>query len=346
MREAGIGWPPLNVVSSVAGALSAAFLACAFQQQLMASLYLSAIVLALACYAVQRAAIPRLDDALASEVIFGAEEERGDAVLPPVYAHRGGGHDAPENTLAAIREAKRNNATGIEIDLSFTMDNVAVLFHDDTLERTTEGLGPLAATTFADLRRLDAASKHPFAERFRGERVPTLDEGVDECLRLGMRLILDVKEFDERAVTLVDELFRKRPELYRSALVASFYPHFVFALRRRNARIVTALTWRPGFVAFEDVERARPRYKSLLKHWAALAGDWLLSWALHGGLLPHMTGASALLVSKNALSAEYVRSWRDQGLHLLAWTPNHPAEKDFLRKVLRVPIITDTLRHA
>lgn len=342
MREARTGWPPLNVVSSVAGALSAAFLACAFEQQLMASLYVSAIVLALACYAVQRAAIPRLDDALASEVILGGER----ADVPPVYAHRGGGHDAPENTLAAIREAKRNNATGIEIDLSFTLDNVAVLFHDDTLERTTEGSGPLAATTFAELRRLDAASKHPFAERFRGERVPTLDEGVDECVRLGMRLILDVKEFDERAVALVDELFRRRPELYRRALVASFYPHFVYALRRRNPRVVTALTWRPGFVAFEDVERTRPRHRSLLGHWAARAGDWLLEWALHGGLLPHLTGASAVLVSKNALSAEYVRAWRDQGLHLLAWTPNHPAEKDFLRKVLRLPIITDTLRHA
>lgn len=342
MREARTGWPPRNVVSSVAGALSAAFLACAFEQQLMASLYVSAIVLALVCYAVQRAAIPRLDDALASEVIFGGE--RADAP-PPVYAHRGGGHDAPENTLAAIREAKRNNASGIEIDLSFTLDNVAVLFHDDTLERTTEGSGPLAAATFAELRRLDAASKHPFAERFRGERVPTLDEGVDECVRLGMRLIVDVKEFDERAVTVVDELFRKRPELYARALVASFYPQFVYALRRRNPRVVTALTWRPGFVAFEDVERTRPRHRSLLKHWAALAGDWLLAWALHGGLLPHLTGASAVLVSKNALSAEYVRAWRDQGLHLLAWTPNHPAEKDFLRKVLGLPIITDTLRH-
>lgn len=344
MREAGIGWPPLNVVSSVAGALSAAFLACAFQQQLMWSLYLSAILLALACYAVQRAAIPRLDETLAAEVILGGGER--DGPLPPVFAHRGGAHDAPENTLAAIREAKRNNATGIEIDLSFTLDNVAVLFHDDTLERTTEGSGPLAATTFADLRRLDAASKHPFAERFRGERVPTLDEGVDECLRHGMRLILDVKEYDERAVTLVNDLFRKKPELYRRALVASFYPHFVYALRRRNPGIVTALTWRPGFVAYEDVERLRPRHRSLVKHWAALAGDWLLSWALHGGLLPHMTGASAVLVCKNALSAEYVRAWREQGLHLLAWTPNHPAEKDFLRKVLRVPIITDTLRHA
>lgn len=352
MREAGcVGCPPLNVVGTVARAFGALFFACAFQQQLMASLYIAALVVALACYAIHRAALPRVEDALAAEVILGVDGERGDgdnaAPLPPAFAHRGGGHDAPENTLAAIREAKRNNASGIEFDLSFTHDSVAVLFHDDTLERTTNGEGPLASITFEDLRKLDAASKHPFAERFADERVPTLEEGVEECLRLGLRLILDVKEYDHRAVALVDELFRKRPELYRRALVASFYPQFIYALRRQNPGIVTALTWRPGFVAYEDIENLRPRFKSsYTKHLLARVGDWVLDRALHGGLLPYLTGASAVLICKNMLSAEYVRSWRDQGLHVLAWTPNHPAEKEFLRKVLRVPIITDTLRHA
>ncbi|XP_065284579.1 glycerophosphodiester phosphodiesterase 1-like [Dermacentor albipictus] len=349
MREAGcVGCPPLNVVGTVARAFGALFFACVFQQQLMASLYIAALFVALACYAIHRAALPRVDDALAAEVILGVERGAGDAdaPLPPVFAHRGGGHDAPENTLAAIREAKRNNASGIEFDLSFTLDSVAVLFHDETLERTTNGEGPLAAITFEALRRLDAAAKHPFAERFVDERVPTLEEGVEECLRLGLRLILDVKEHDHRAVALVDELFRRRPELYRRALVASFYPQFIYALRRQNPGIVTALTWRQGFVAYDDIENLRPRFKSYTKHLLARVGDWLLDRALHGGLLSYLTGASAVLICKNVLSAEYVRSWRDQGMHLLAWTPNHPAEKDFLRKVLRVPIITDTLRHA
>lgn len=346
MREAGcVGCPPLNVVGTVARAFGALFFACVFQQQLMASLYVAAFVVALACYAIHRAALPRVDDALAAEVILGGDGDG--AALPFVFAHRGGAHDAPENTLAAIREAKRNNASGIEFDLSFTHDSVAVLFHDETLERTTNGEGPLTSVTFEALRQLDAAAKHPFAERFADERVPTLEEGIDECLRLGLRIIIDVKEYDHRAVALVDELFRKRPELYRRALVASFYPQFIYALRRQNPGIVAALTWRPGFVAYEDIENLRPRFKSsYTKHLLARVGDWMLERALHGGLLSYLTGASAVLICKNVLSAEYVRSWTDQGLHLIAWTPNHPAEKDFLRKVLRVPIITDTLRHA
>ena len=60
-----------------------------------------------------------------------------------MFGHRGGALDAPENTLAAIRLAKKNGAHGVEIDLSFTKDNVAITFHDDDLDRTTNGRGPL-----------------------------------------------------------------------------------------------------------------------------------------------------------------------------------------------------------
>lgn len=57
-------------------------------------------------------------------------------------------------------QAKKNGADGVEIDLSFTKDNIAVLFHDDTLERTTNGFGNLAAKTFTEVRELDAAANH------------------------------------------------------------------------------------------------------------------------------------------------------------------------------------------
>lgn len=338
MRGGDSFLPPRRVLTSALLAFCVVFFACFYLQHLMASVYLTVLVVAVLCYGVRRLSLPRVDDALAERVILG---DASGAV--PLFAHRGAGHDAPENTLAAFREAKRNNASGVEFDISFTHDNVAVLFHDDTVDRTTDGSGALAAMPFEDVRRLDASANHPFAHKYPGEKVPTLDEGVGEALRLGLRLIFDVKEHDHRAVTVVDDLFRKHTELYERALVASFYPQFVYALRIRNPGIVTALTWRPGFVAYEDVERVRPRFKSPWAHWMALAGDWMLDSALHSWL-PHVTGVSAVLICKNTLSSEYVDGWRRQGVHVIAWTPNHPAEKEYFAKVLRVPIITDTLR--
>lgn len=307
----------------------------------MVSALAIAIIAIIGGLAVRWSSIPRVDDSLVSEVIGVKNDD--DSQLPPVFAHRGCALDAPENTLAAFQEAKKNNADGIELDLTFTLDNVAVIFHDDTLERTTNGEGPIENITFEELRRLDASCKHPLAERFPKERVPTLEEAVEECLRLGMRLIIDVKNPDSRAVEVVDKLFRERPELYGRALVASFYHNYVYLLRCRNPQIVTALTWQPGILAYEDRNNTRPRHESVLAHLFDRMADWLLDKALHSGLLPFLTGASVVMISDNVMSIEYVNAWHDWGVHVITWTPNHPSEKDFFRRSLGVSVITDTM---
>ncbi len=93
-----------------------------------------------------------------------------------ICAHRGASDSHPENTLAAFREAIRLGAHMIEFDVALTKDGELVLMHDKTLDRTTNGTGPVSAHTLAQLRKLDAGRwKHP---RFQGERIPTLDEAL------------------------------------------------------------------------------------------------------------------------------------------------------------------------
>lgn len=57
-------------------------------------------------------------------------------------------------------QASRNGATGVQLDLSFTADGVPVLMHDETLDRTTNGSGPVNKIAFVQLRRLDAGLRH------------------------------------------------------------------------------------------------------------------------------------------------------------------------------------------
>ena len=57
-------------------------------------------------------------------------------------------------------QASRNGATGVELDLSFTADGVAVLLHDDTVDRTTNGSGPISGLRLAHVKSLDAAARH------------------------------------------------------------------------------------------------------------------------------------------------------------------------------------------
>lgn len=62
--------------------------------------------------------------------------------------------------LSAGVQASKNGATGVELDLEFSSDGVPILMHDETVERTTNGSGPLSAISFSELQRLDAAAKH------------------------------------------------------------------------------------------------------------------------------------------------------------------------------------------
>ena len=89
-------------------------------------------------------------------------------------AHRGASEYAPENTLAAFYKGVELGANGIETDLRASKDGVIFLFHDDVLDRTTDGKGRPADYTWAELQRLDAGSW--FSPKYAGERLVSLEQ--------------------------------------------------------------------------------------------------------------------------------------------------------------------------
>ncbi|HJN07788.1 MAG: glycerophosphodiester phosphodiesterase family protein [Pirellulaceae bacterium] len=93
-----------------------------------------------------------------------------------ICAHRGASESHPENTRAALREAVRLGAQMIEFDVALTKDGQLVLMHDHTIDRTTNGKGPVSDRTLAELKQLDAGSWKN--AEFKDERIPTLDEAL------------------------------------------------------------------------------------------------------------------------------------------------------------------------
>jgi glycerophosphoryl diester phosphodiesterase len=89
-----------------------------------------------------------------------------------VGGHRGAAALAPENTYAGFALAAEAGADYLELDVQLSADGVAVVIHDDDLDRTTDGHGPVAAASWAVLRHLDAGTW--FDRRFAGQRIPTL----------------------------------------------------------------------------------------------------------------------------------------------------------------------------
>ncbi len=90
--------------------------------------------------------------------------------------HRGASAYAPENTLTAFNMALEMGADGVELDVTLTKDGVPVIIHDDAVDRTTDGHGPIQQMTLAEVKCLDAGSK--FDSKFAGERIPTLAEAL------------------------------------------------------------------------------------------------------------------------------------------------------------------------
>jgi glycerophosphoryl diester phosphodiesterase len=106
-------------------------------------------------------------------------------------AHRGGGALAPENTLAAFDVGLAYGYRAAEVDAVLSADEVPVLLHDATLERTTDGLGSIADKTALELAALDAGSW--FDGRFVRVGLPTLVQALQHCWERGIWLNVEIK---------------------------------------------------------------------------------------------------------------------------------------------------------
>jgi glycerophosphoryl diester phosphodiesterase len=117
--------------------------------------------------------------------------------FPRVIGHRGAAGHAPENTLAGFRKAAELGATWVEFDVALTRDDVPVLLHDETLERTTDGAGKLAEKTYQEISALDAGTW--FGDGFAGERIPRLETAITLLDELGLCANVEIKPTKGRA---------------------------------------------------------------------------------------------------------------------------------------------------
>lgn len=118
--------------------------------------------------------------------------------LPGVIGHRGAAAYAPENTFEGIWEAARRDARWVEVDAKLTGDGVVILMHDDTLDRTTSGHGPVAQATAGEIGLLDAGSW--FGAAWRGARVPRLADALALMIEMDMRANIEIKPCPGREI--------------------------------------------------------------------------------------------------------------------------------------------------
>ncbi|TAK11285.1 MAG: glycerophosphodiester phosphodiesterase [Anaerolineae bacterium] len=215
---------------------------------------------------------------------------------PAVVAHRGASAHAPENTLAAFRLAASQGAHAVELDARLSADLQVVVFHDDTLNRTTNGQGPVGGQPLAALRQLDAGGWCDSA--YAGETIPTLGE-VFESLSPDILINIELKERPALHQTLVEAVATdiRRHDRAGSVLVSSFDRAALRAFQRLMPEVATGRLALPGLAGW----RARHGLPGRPAH-AALH-------PYHGDVRP------ALLSHAHAA-----------GCRVLTYTVNHPDE--------------------
>ena len=221
------------------------------------------------------------------------------ATRPFPFAHRGGSHCWPENTLLAFRSAAALGYRHIETDLHETADGHFVCFHDASLERTTNGRGLLREHTLAELKRLDAAHRfqragqHPY--KADGVEVPTLEEAL--ALDPGLHYNLEIKPNDPAVARRLWELI-SHYGVYDRVLVASEHEEVVAVFRAMSrGRVATSAgdrgalsfwlrvlsrTWRTGVFAF-DALQIPPTYRG----WSVVTPGFVKA-AHHHGIQVHV----------------------------------------------------------
>jgi len=143
---------------------------------------------------------------------------------PRLIAHRGAGRLAPENTLAAVRAGARHGFAMVEYDVKLSKDGVAILLHDDRLERTSNGQGCAADKTLKELARLDFGAWH--SKAYAGEPAATLYAVAAFTLANGMASNIEIKPHPGTDAETGAEVARLARQLWSGASVPPLLSSF------------------------------------------------------------------------------------------------------------------------
>ncbi len=195
-------------------------------------------------------------------------------IQPPIIAHRGASQLAPENTLAAFRKAKEIGAAWVEFDVVLTRDGTAIIMHDETLDRTTNGKGKVADVTYDYVKTLDAGSW--FSPAFTGEKIPTLLEVIHLLNELQLGANIEIKPclgVEEQTVKTVLDLVAHHWQQKNPPLFASFSQKVLTTLRQLSPDSLLAFLmheWQPDWL----VEATRLHCASVHVNQAVLTPEY------------------------------------------------------------------------
>lgn len=217
--------------------------------------------------------------------------------LPNVIGHRGAASYAPENTIEGIHTAADVGIEWVELDVKLTKDDVPILFHDEEIDRTTNGSGKIADMTYSELKELEAGSW--FSEGFTGIKIPTLEDAIDALIKRDLGLNLEIKPCPNREKDTAEVALDMLSQMWddHDRLLISSFDHIALEAARDVAN-----DWARGLLLGGE---------ELLPNWDELA-DYL--------------DVKTINVAKNLVTEELIESILEKEFTPLIFTVNDPID--------------------
>lgn len=213
-----------------------------------------------------------------------------------IIGHRGAAGQAPENTLAGFSQAHKMGLTWVEFDVQPCKTGEWVVIHDDTLERTTNGVGKVHDTPYEIIKTLDAGSF--FNTCYHNERIPSLPETLSCLMVLNMHPNIEIKGVErqkkEQMINFLAILDKAWPKTLPPPLISCFDLEILLILKSLRA------TLELGFLIENDMENAL--------------------------LTVQKEGFTSLHCDHEHLTPDNITKANQQGIPLLTYTVNEPTE--------------------
>jgi len=228
-----------------------------------------------------------------------------------IAGHRGAASLAPENTLSGFKKALQAGVKWIELDTQLSADNIPVIFHDETVDRCTNGKNKVADLTFEQLSALDAGSW--FSKEFAGEQIQSLAQTLAFFMENDLSMNLEIKiHHDHQVQPLIDNVVKVLEKInfpHEKLIISSFS---VLALEHCRKMMPTI---RLGYITEHDPLPMLSKLKTLNLY------------SMH--------------LDYKILSEEMAKEIRQSGLKLVIWTLNDIQQASKFRDWGVEIIITD-----
>ncbi len=210
-----------------------------------------------------------------------------------IIAHRGFSNIAPENTLIAFQKAIESGADYFELDVHKTKDNVIVVIHDSSIDRTSSNdmKGKISEMNYSDLTEIRVGYPSKFGDEYKNEKIPTLKEAL-ELAKGKIKVCIEIKVYgvEKEVLEIVDAL-----EINKDIIIFSFYSQVLTKIRQLSKSISILFL-------IDSADKMTIKYANEIKVNAIGVG--------HG----------------TTITKEYLDSAHQQGIEVWKWTVNDENE--------------------